>query len=214
MIEERQDMSAPDQGEQDLPIATDMAQDQQPDQSGPQCAPAQCEPIGCPGEIRCGADEPGLVPCPSAEWGVFSHPPYRCGCEAGSCAPARCLNDAECAPDELCLLSAPAGGMSPAPGTCVQTSCGVLTALYDDIAQQDIVSCSRDADCAIYVPSYECCRAWPIPAELRYEAEKIDAYIQRVRCDESVRKQCELVDCAPPQDVRCDQATNRCVLGQ
>jgi hypothetical protein len=219
MIEERQDMSAPDQDTpdqdiQDLPIAADMPEDQQPDMSGPQCAQAQCQPIGCGAEIRCGADEPGLTPCPSAEWGVFSDPIYRCGCETGTCAPPRCLNNAECAADELCLLGTPAGGMSPQPGTCVQTSCGALTSMYDAVAQQDVVSCQRDDDCEVYVPSYECCRGWPIPKDLRYEAEKIDVYIQRVRCDDAVRRQCELVDCAPPQEARCDQTTNRCVLGQ
>lgn len=211
-VEERADQAtdlAPDQAVDqpvDQPVA-DMGEDLGED-LGAQCE-APCAPVGCGQEIRCGAPEPGLTPCPAPEWGALETPRYRCGCATGRCEPTRCLNTGECAADELCLRASPSG-MSPMLGACIQTTCDALTARYDAITEHG--ACRQDSDCALYLPSYECCRATPILAALTYEAEKLDAYIQRAGCDAAIRRQCEVIDCAPPREARCDQATGRCAL--
>jgi hypothetical protein len=131
-VEERADQSIPDQP------AADMGEELGEVDQGTQCE-APCAPVGCGQEIRCGAPEPGLTPCPAPEWGALETPRYRCGCE-----PARCLDTSVCAADELCLRASPSG-MSPILGACIQTTCDALIARYDAITEYG--TCRQDSDC-------------------------------------------------------------------
>lgn len=167
-----------------------------------------CVAAGCGVRVACVSDRARLSPCPPQEWGAFALPAHRCECSGGACAAPTCASDAACAAGELCVA-----GLNGEAGTCMQTSCGALAALYDSVVEQDVVPCAQDADCEAYTPSYDCCRGWPIPRGLRYEAEKIDAYIQRTSCAQAIRDDCATVDCAPPRAVTCDQRTERCALG-